>query len=79
MKETVNLMNSSDYKDRFRAEFYQTETRCKKLKVMLDKYLEGTLQFKPTCPYNLLLEQYVHMCGYLECLKDRAELEKIVL
>ena len=77
--ETANFMNSSDYKDRFRAEFYQTETRCEKLKAMLDKYLGGTLIFKPTCPYNLLHEQYVHMLGYLKCLKDRAELEKIVL
>ena len=79
LRETVNMMNSNDYKDRFRAEFYQVETRCEKLKAMLDKYLYGELSFKPTCPYNLLHEQYVYMCGYLECLKKRAELEKVVL
>lgn len=79
LNETTNMMNSSEYKDRFRAEFYQTETRCERLKNMLDKYLDGSLSFKPICPYNLLHEQYVHMCGYLECLKQRAELEKIVL
>jgi hypothetical protein len=79
LNETVALMNSSDYKDRFKAEFYQVETRCEKLKAMLDKYIDGKLPFTPTCPYNLLHKQYVFMCEYLECLKERAILENVEL
>lgn len=79
LKDTTDLMISTDYKERFAAEYYQTKIRCEKLKSMLDKYLGGTLQFKPTCPYNLLFEQYVYMCGYLECLKKRMALEGVDL
>jgi hypothetical protein len=79
LKDTVDLMGSSDYKDRFRAEYYQTETRCEKLKAMLEKYLIGKLTFQPACSYDLLHEQYVCMKGYIECLKKRAKVEGISL
>lgn len=32
LNNTVELMNSSDYKDRFKAEYYQTKIRYEKLK-----------------------------------------------
>ena len=35
LKETVDLMNSSDYKERFKAEYLQLEIRTKKLKEFL--------------------------------------------
>ena len=35
MKETIELMQSSDYKDRFKAEYYQTRIRFEKLTSML--------------------------------------------
>ena len=28
LKDTIELMNSSDYKDRFKAEYYQLKTSC---------------------------------------------------
>lgn len=37
LKDTVEVMNSEDYKDRFRAEYYQTVIRYGKLKNMLDR------------------------------------------
>lgn len=79
LKETINLMNSNDYKDRFRAEFYQLEIRCEKFRNMLDDYEEEILSYVPSCSYDFLHTQYVYMCDYLECLKQRAEIEKIVL
>ena len=32
LNNTVELMNSSDYRDRFKAEYYQTKIRYEKLK-----------------------------------------------
>lgn len=37
MKDTIELMNSSDYKDRFKAEYYQLKIRYTKLHAMLVK------------------------------------------
>lgn len=53
LNETVELMNSADYKDRFIAEYFQVKIRHDKLKAMCDKWDEGKLSFKPTCPRNL--------------------------
>lgn len=35
--ETVELMTSEDYKERFRAEYWQTKIRCDKLHTVLIK------------------------------------------
>ena len=35
LKDTIELMNSSDYKDRFKAEYYQLKIRYTKLHAML--------------------------------------------
>ena len=37
LKDTVDLMNSSDYKERFQAEYLQTKNRYNKLHKMLVK------------------------------------------
>lgn len=42
-------MNSVDYKDRFKAEYWQTQVRYEKLHAMIIKYEAGTLNFTPTC------------------------------
>ena len=79
LNETIELMQSSDYKDRFKAEYYQTRIRFEKLTSMLDKYKLGTLSFEPTCPIDLLEEQRKYMYQYLRCLVIRAEIEGIKL
>ena len=79
LKETIELMQSSDYKDRFKAEYYQTRMRFEKLTSMLDKYQLGTLSFEPSCPIDLLEEQRKYMLQYLRCLVIRAEIEGIEL
>lgn len=79
LKETIELMQSSVYKDRFRAEYYQTRIRFEKLTTMLDKYQEGTLSFEPDCPIDLLKEQRNYMLQYLRCLEIRSVIEGIKL
>lgn len=37
LKDTVSLMCSDDYKERFKAEYAQVAVRYEKLKAMLDK------------------------------------------
>ena len=77
--ETVNLMNSTDYKERFKAEYYQTKIRYDKLHEMIIKYDADTLGFVPDTPTNLLREQERYMGEYLRILELRAEIEKIEL
>ena len=79
LKDTVELMNSNDYKERFKAEYYQTKVRYEKLHKMLIKYEAGTLNFEPKCSFDLLSEQKKHMGLYLHCLEVRAEIEGIEL
>lgn len=77
LEETAEMMTSPDYKERFVAEYYQLKIRVDKLDKMLDDYMKGNLNFKPTCSYDLLHEQYVYMKGYLECLRRRVIVENI--
>ena len=79
LKDTVELMLSEDYKERFKAEYYQTKIRYEKLHKMLVKYEAGTLNFEPTCSLALLKTQSVNMEQYLCCLEVRAEIEGIEL
>lgn len=79
LKDTIEMMQSADYKERFKAEYYQTKIRYDKLHKMVTKYEAGTLDFTPTCPINLLREQKAAMGQYLHCLEIRAEIEGVAL
>lgn len=79
LKETIKLMNSEDYKDRFKAEYLQAKIRYDKLDAMTVKYEAGTLDFTPNCTLELLKEQKSYMGNYIRCLKIRAEIEGIKL
>lgn len=79
LKETVEMMNSPDYKERFKAEYHQTKTRYDKLHQMVVKYEAGTLNFTPNCSLDLLKTQKSHMGQYLYCLELRAQIEGIEL
>lgn len=79
LKDTITLMNGSDYKDRFKAEYRQTKIRYDKLHRMIVRYEAGTLDFEPTCSLELLKEQASYMGRYLYTLEVRAEIEKIGL
>ena len=75
LNDTVKLMESADYKDRFKAEYWQTKMRYDKLHKMLVKAEAGTLTFTPSCPLSLLREQACNMGNYLRCLEVRAEID----
>lgn len=79
LRETIDMMNSSDFKDRVKAEYHQLVIRCKKLEDMCKKYAAGELDFKPNCPLELLQKQLDHMQGYKEILEIRADIEGIDL
>ena len=79
LKDTVKLMNSDDYKERFKSEYYQTKIRYDKLHKMLAKYEAKTLDFEPTCSMELLKEQVNYMGNYLRILEVRAEIENVEL
>ena len=77
LKDTIEMMTSEDYKERFKAEFYQLKIRYEKLLSMLDKWDNGELDFVPTCPRALYESQISGMEVYLDVLKDRADIEGI--
>ena len=79
LKDTIEMMNSEDYKERFKAEYYQTKIRYDKLHQMLIKHEAGTLDFKPACPIHVLATQKRYMREYLRQLEIRAEIEGIKL
>ena len=79
LKDTIALMESEDYKDRFKAEYYQLKIRHTKLRNMIVRYEAKTLDFEPTCPIHVLHEQLNHMERYMWLVEVRAESEKIEL
>lgn len=77
LPETANMMESTDYKQRFRAEYFQLLIRYQKLCNMVEKWDKGELNFTPTCPRAVYDVQLRHMKGYLETLQHRAGLEGV--
>ena len=77
LKDTINLMISSDYNNRFRAERYQLDIRINKLQTMLKKYKNNQLDFVPKCSYELLNKQLEAMMEYRDCLLEREIIEDI--
>ena len=79
LSDTVEMMNSEDYKERFRAEYCQMVNRYGKLKNMLDRWDDGNLNFTPTCPRSTYNMQIKAMTDYIAVLEARAVMEGIDL
>lgn len=79
LNDTVEYMNSDDYKERFLAEYMQLKIRYNNLHKMLVKYDAGTLEFEPTCDHMVLEDQEYYMLNYLKTLEVRAEMEGLPL
>lgn len=79
LKDTIEMMNSDDYKERFRAEYHQTKIRRDKLHNVLIKNEAGVLNFGLACNPYLLKKQEAAMDEYLRQLEIRAAIEKIEL
>lgn len=79
LKDTVEMMGSEDYKERFKAEYSQVKIRYGKLKYMLEKWDNELLDFTPTCPRSTYDMQIRVMSDYIAILEMRAAMEGIVL
>lgn len=83
LKDTEKLMKSSDYRERFIAEYWQTKIRYEKLKhfntrIECENAFNGpTVQHD--CPNKLLRDQQTKMGELLHILELRAILEHINL
>ena len=77
LKETVPMMVSADYKERFKAEFYQLLIRLDSLTSMLIKW--NMLDFEPKCSKETLENQVIFMKGYVDILLLRSKIEGIEL
>lgn len=92
LKDTIEMMQSTDYKERFIAEYQQTKIRYEKLKAFNNKIeaAERTGCIFPTCgkhiempehdcPTDVLRHQQSAMGEYLHILEVRAVIEGIEL
>ncbi len=79
LKDTIPMMGSEDYKERFKAEYDQLEIRIHKLTGMLSAWEVGALSFRPICSYDLLKAQLNAMETYAYLLRERAKIEGIGL
>lgn len=76
LKDTVEMMLSNDYKERFKAEYWQLKIRHDKLQKMVDNW--NRLDFTPTCEYSTYACQLLAMEDYMAWLRYRAEEEEEV-
>ena len=78
LSSTNKLMASSDYKERFLAEYIQLETRYESLMNIIWKYDHGEkLGFELDTPMHLLKKQAKAMYEYISALNERARFEDI--
>ena len=79
LKETIEMMQSEDYRERFKAEYQQNVIRFQKLRAMLEKWDKGELNFTPDCPRGVYNLQIRAMADYIAVLEARAAIEGIAL
>lgn len=79
LANTVEMMNSADYKERFKAEYDQLKIRFVGLMNMCSKWDRNELTFEPTCPRNTYELQLKAMRDYMAILEMRAVMEGIEL
>lgn len=79
LRDTIEMMNSENYKERFKAEYWQNVIRYEKLKNMLERWDKNALDFKPTCPRSTYNMQIKSMTDYIAVLEARAVMEGIEL
>lgn len=88
LRETIEYMTSADYKERFKAEYWQTKIRYEKLKKFntrieaADACANNKISFempKHDCPEWILREQERVMGDYLHMLEMRALIEGVDL
>lgn len=74
--DTIEMMKSDDYNERFKAEYYQLKIRLDRLNALVIK--KGIHpESVPETSYLMLKQQSIIMEAYLKCLDERARLENI--
>lgn len=74
-----NKSVTPEWQVRFKEEYRDLKNRQAKLHNMLVKFDAGTLDFKPTCPVELLRQQEIVMSEYMRILEIRAQMEGVIL
>ena len=73
--DTIEMMKSDDYKERFKAEYYQLKIRLDKLNAFISKGI--CPESVPEASHLMLKQQAIIMEAYLKSLDERARLENI--
>lgn len=79
LKDTITLMRSDDYVERFVAEYLQLRIRKEKLEELIVKYKRNELSFTPDCSIAMLEVRLTVMIEYMLILEEQARIEKINL
>lgn len=85
LADTIPMMTSDDYRERFFAEYAQTKIRYEKLKDLCTRIDAARMIINPAmepehdCPLELLKDQQAIMGKYLHILELRAVIEHIDL
>lgn len=77
LEDTVQLMLSEDYAERFKAEYYQLSIRLEKLHDYI--WNKGRVSFDSKSKFATYIDQYQTMKKYLAILRTRANDEGIEL
>lgn len=78
LADTASMMTSDDYKEQFKAEYYQLKIRLERLEAAL-KEMDDKKLYESVCPRKVLEGQVKAMRWYMTILETRASLEKINL
>ena len=81
LNQTVELMLSEDYKERFIAEYVQVKIRAFRIARVLNRVVDKSAPdyFETTCSFDVLAEQLYYMANYLSVLENRSLIENIDL
>lgn len=71
--------DEGDYEERMRVEYRELTARAGRLRDMLQRYADGTLDFELVCPISLLSRQLDVMDEYAGLLRHRAKIEHVDL
>ena len=79
LKDTVELMTSDDWKDRFKAEYLQTKIRYERLHKMIIMREVGKCPFNTQISLESWMTQAHYMGNYLHELEKQAAMHGIEL
>lgn len=77
LKDTIDMMCSGKYEERFMAEYYQLKLRIEDLNRLLLECKENKSSTGINFKYNLLSKQLNHMQKYAILMEARASFENI--